>query len=106
MKEGNRDGRLQTDAETRPLYRKEEQIQSLPEPKIETGEMKGRVSKIRDERNRPQGSSCILITDRKTEGQRKKWSYFLQMCPSVRHSRKSHWVRSFLLHRFPLALVQ
>lgn len=58
MKEGNRDGRLQTDAETRPLYRKEEQIQSLPEPKIETGEMKGRVSKIRDERNRPRGSSA------------------------------------------------
>jgi hypothetical protein len=57
MEEGSRDDRLKTDAETRPLYRKEEQIQSLPEPKIETGEMKGRVSKIRDERNRPRGSS-------------------------------------------------
>lgn len=38
--EGSRLDRLKTDAETRALYRKEEQIQGLSEPKIETGEMK------------------------------------------------------------------
>ena len=67
--EGSRHDRLKTDAETRALYRKEEQIQGLSEPKIETGEMKSRVNKITDERNGPWGPPLHPCCRWKTEGQ-------------------------------------
>lgn len=100
--EGSRLDRLKTDAETRALYRKEEQIQGLSEPKIETGEMKNRVNKITDERNGPWGPP-LHPCRWKTGGQRKKWPCFLRMCTSL-FQTPSVRVLSYL-QSFPLVLV-
>lgn len=94
--EGSRHDRLKTDAETRALYRKEEQIQGLSEPKIETGEMKSRMNKITDERNGPWGPPLHPCCRWKTEGQRKQCS---ASYGCAHHSSKHHRFRFSLISR-------